>query len=343
MVALPATAKRRCLSMTRFLLIQTAFIGDVILATGLIGKLKEHFPDAAIDFMVRKGNEGVLQEHPELRKLWIWDKKGGKYRHLLQLVGQLRREKYDYVINLQRFATTGLVTVLSGGRQTVGFDKNPFSRFFNKRIPHRIGDSRHEVERNHDLILHLTDPAAARPKVYPSDKDYESVSAYKVQPYICIAPTSVWFTKQFPAEKWVELIGQIPPGYRIYLLGAPVDRGTCEDIWAAAGREGVINLAGQLSLLASAALMQDARMNYVNDSAPMHLASATNAPTCAVFCSTVPGFGFGPLADGANVVERQEPLYCRPCGLHGYRACPEGHFKCARDISVYQLLKGVDS
>ncbi len=329
--------------MTRFLLIQTAFIGDVILATGLIGKLKEHFPDAAIDFMVRKGNEGVLQGHPELRKLWIWDKKEGKYRHLLHLVGQVRREKYDYVINLQRFATTGLVTVLSGGRQTVGFDKNPFSRFFDKRISHRIGDGRHEVERNHDLIRHLTDPVAARPKVYPSGEEYESVSRYKDQPYICIAPVSVWFTKQFPAEKWVELIGQIPPGYRIYLLGAPADRGTCQEICAVAGREGVTNLAGQLSLLASAALMQDARMNYVNDSAPMHLASATNAPTCAVFCSTVPGFGFGPLADGARVVERQEPLYCRPCGLHGYRACPEGHFKCARDIPVSQLLNGIDS
>jgi heptosyltransferase-2 len=79
-------------------------------------------------------------------------------------------------------------------------------------------------------------------------------------------------------------------------------------------------------------------MNYVNDSAPMHLASALAAPTSAVFCSTVPGFGFGPLAGGAYVVEREAPLYCRPCGLHGYRACPQGHFKCANDIQVARLL-----
>ncbi|MGV3639746.1 MAG: glycosyltransferase family 9 protein, partial [Adhaeribacter sp.] len=86
------------------------------------------------------------------------------------------------------------------------------------------------------------------------------------------------------------------------------------------------------------ALMRDAVLNYVNDSGPMHLASALNAPTCAVYCSTVPRFGFGPLADFSRVVEKEEPLYCRPCGLHGYRQCPQGHFKCARDIRNEQLL-----
>ncbi len=324
--------------MTKFLLIQTAFIGDVILATGLIEKLAGQYPGAAIDFMVRKGNEGVLAGHPKLRKLWVWDKKRGKYQHLLGLVGQFRRERYDHVINLQRFATTGLVTVLSGGRETVGFDKNPFSRLFTRRIPHHIGDGRHEVDRNHDLIRHLTDATPAGPRVYPSAADYGRVEALKERPYLCIAPTSVWFTKQFPAEKWVELVRRLPNHYAIYLLGGPADADACEQIRHAAGREGVTSLAGQLSLLASAALMQHAVMNYVNDSAPMHLASALGAPTSAVFCSTVPGFGFGPLAPGAHLVEREEPLYCRPCGLHGYRACPQGHFKCAHDIGVAQLL-----
>lgn len=324
--------------MTKFLLIQTAFIGDVILATGLIEKLSGYYPGSAIDFMVRQGNESVLQGHPKLRKLWVWDKKQGKYKHLLRMVSQFRREQYDYVINLQRFATTGLVTVLSGGKQTVGYDKNPFSRLFTRRIAHRIGDGRHEVERNHDLIAHLTDEVPARPKLYPSAADYDRVKAMKEQPFLCIAPTSVWFTKQFPAEKWVKLIVELPHPYQIYLLGGPADYKACEHIRQSAGREGVTNLAGTLSLLASAALMRDAVMNYVNDSAPMHLASALNAPTCAVYCSTVPQFGFGPLADNARIVERETPLYCRPCGLHGYRACPEGHFKCAEDIDIKQLL-----
>ena len=80
-------------------------------------------------------------------------------------------------------------------------------------------------------------------------------------------------------------------------------------------------------------------MNYVNDSAPMHFASAMNAPVTAIYCSTIPGFGYGPLSDIRFIVEREEPLYCRPCGLHGYDNCPEGHFKCALDIRDTQLLE----
>jgi heptosyltransferase-2 len=75
--------------------------------------------------------------------------------------------------------------------------------------------------------------------------------------------------------------------------------------------------------------MKYAEMNYVNDSAPMHLASAVNAPVTAYFCSTIPEFGFGPLSENSTVVQTTEKLPCRPCGLHGKRKCPEGHFKCA--------------
>jgi ADP-heptose:LPS heptosyltransferase len=93
-----------------------------------------------------------------------------------------------------------------------------------------------------------------------------------------------------------------------------------------------------MNLLQSAALMKDAVMNYVNDSAPMHLASAMNAKTTAIYCSTVPEFGFGPLAEGARIAEVTEKLDCRPCGLHGFRECPLGHFKCGRDIEVNKLV-----
>jgi heptosyltransferase-2 len=84
--------------------------------------------------------------------------------------------------------------------------------------------------------------------------------------------------------------------------------------------------------------MRSAVLNYVNDSAPMHLCSAVDAPVCAVFCSTVPAFGFGPLSTFSRVVEHPGPLACRPCGLHGHARCPLGHFRCAREIETTQLL-----
>ena len=75
-------------------------------------------------------------------------------------------------------------------------------------------------------------------------------------------------------------------------------------------------------------------MNYVNDSAPLHIASAMNAPVTAYFCSTLPSFGFGPLSDNANVIQTKQTLECRPCGLHGKRKCPQQHFNCGHQIEV---------
>jgi heptosyltransferase-2 len=164
---------------------------------------------------------------------------------------------------------------------------------------------------------------------------------YKKKPFITISPASVWFTKQYPASKWVELINNLPSDHTIYLIGAGDDHDLCEQVRKGTGHPAVVNLAGQLSFLESAALMKDAVMNYVNDSAPMHFASAVNAPVTAVYCSTLPSFGFGPLSDRSTIVEIEEMLLCRPCGLHGRKVCPLGHFNCAHKIKVGQLVNAL--
>lgn len=325
--------------MKKILLIQTAFTGDVVLATPVLEKLHRFYPEAAIDFLVRKGNESLLKGHPFVKEVLVFDKKNNKLQNLFGLLRRIRKKKYDLVVNMHRFASSGMLTGLSGAKERIGFDKNPMSFLFTRKITHEIGTGKHEVRRNLELIEHLTDTLTEKPKLYPSDADRKHVSYYKnLGPYVCMAPTSVWFTKQWPAEKWVELIRLVPPSYHIYLLGGPGDAKVCEDIRKRAARENVGNLAGQLSFLQSAALMENAKMNYVNDSAPMHFASAMNAPVTAIYCSTVPDFGFGPLSDESRVVETDVPLSCRPCGLHGYQSCPEVHFKCALTIDAKKVM-----
>jgi heptosyltransferase-2 len=224
-----------------------------------------------------------------------------------------------------------------------GFDKNPFSFCYTKKVKHIISapyseNPIHEVQRNQLLIADITDSTAAMPMLYPADEDRKQVSRYQNAPYICIAPSSVWFTKQFPAGKWIELVNVLPAHYHIHIIGAPGDKELGENILQETLHLNVQNLCGKLSFLQSAALMEGAEMNYANDSAPLHFASAMNAPVTAVYCSTVPAFGFGPLRANARVVEIKERLYCRPCGLHGHKACPEGHFRCALEITNDQLL-----
>ncbi|MBS1626359.1 MAG: glycosyltransferase family 9 protein [Bacteroidetes bacterium] len=332
--------------MQKILIIQTAFIGDAVLATGLIEKIYSFYPTAQIDFLVRKGNEALFANHPVLHKVLSWNKKQNKYKHLLQLLKQIRNTKYDKVINVQRYAATGFITAFSNAKETIGFDKNPFSFLFTKKIKHVVSDgshSLHEIERNHTLIQSFTDNVAAKPKLYPSVEDEAAVSIYKNKLYVCVAPASVWFTKQFPKEKWIEFINQIPNWFTIYLLGAPNDNDLCKQIITSSTHSNIINLSGKLTYLQSAALMQTAVMNFVNDSAPMHFASSVNAPVTAVYCSTIPAFGFGPLSTKSFIIETTENLLCRPCGLHGYKSCPQGHFKCALSIKTEQLLATVNS
>ncbi len=320
-----------------FLIIQTAFIGDVILATALIEKLHAYYPYATIDFLVRKGNEGLLADHPHLREVIVFDKKR-KYRNLLLIIQKIRKTRYDVLINVQRYATTGLIAALSKAKQRIGFDKNPLSFFNTTTINHQSNDI-HEVERNQKLIEAFTDKQFAKPKLYPSDSDWNFVQNYQQGKYFCMAPTSVWFTKQWPVEQWIELIKKVQKQVDfIYLLGAPADHHVCESIRLVTGTNKVVNLAGKLSFLQSVALIKGAKMNYVNDSAPMHLASCVNAPVTAIYCSTVPSFGFGPLSDQSVIIETREKLSCRPCGSHGFKECPQGHFKCAYSISMEQFV-----
>ncbi len=324
--------------MNSFLIIQTAFIGDVILATSIIEKLHKFYPEAKIDFLLRKGNESLLNNHPYVSNLIIWNKKNKKYKNLFHVLDFVRKQKYDYVINLQRFASTGFVTAFSKAKNKIGFRNNPFSIFFTKRIKHVIKVGTHEVDRNNCLIKHITDEQSSRPKLHPSVLDFDNVSKYKNTEYICIAPTSVWFTKQFPDKKWVEFINKLQSNLTVYLLGAKSDFDACEIIKNKCGNINVINLAGEISLIESAALINDAKMTYVNDSAPLHIASAMNSPTAAVFCSTVPEFGFGPLSDNSTIIQTHKNLSCRPCGLHGRKKCKKGNFDCANSIDINEML-----
>lgn len=328
--------------MQKILIIQTAFIGDVVLATALVEKLAIYYPAAEIDFLVRKGNESLLQNNPHLHEVLVWNKKQKKIKNLFAMLGTIRKRRYDKVINLQRFFATGLLTAFSASRESIGFDKNPLSFLFKTKIIHHIAkglEVRHEIERNNDLIKSFTDSDFTRPKLYPSGKDFEFVKSYSNYSYVTMTPGSVWFTKKYPFEKWIEVIEKFPKNYTIYLLGGKENTEECNQIKAASGNNRVEVLAGKLSFLQSTALMKNALMNYVNDSAPLHFASAINAPVTAVFCSTVPSFGFTPLSDVSFIIETTEPLNCRPCGLHGYKACPQKHFKCALTIEPLRLIE----
>ncbi len=341
-------------SSKNILIIQTAFIGDTILASQFAAAVKARFPDSKIHFFLRKGNESVIQGLPTIEKVWVWDKAGGKTRNLMRLISELRQIKFDYVFNLHRHFNSGLVTSLMKSKVKAGFRQNPMSGFYTHKVDHLIPhkssvnekNTWHEVQRNLQL-LQLVDPGYKisenmkdyRPELALLPKHFEKTAKYKTEEYFVVAPASVWFTKAWSESKYRELTQELVKKGKVLFIGAAGDKELCDRIRS--GFPNTENLCGELNLLDSAALMKDAHRVFVNDSAPLHLASCVNARTTAIFCSTVPAYGYIPLALDSVVVDVGDSLSCRPCGLHGYKACPLGHFKCSLDIDVTRVLQTI--
>lgn len=329
----------------KILIVQTAFLGDVVLVTSLLESVKMQFPDAEISILVREGAEGILQNNPHVHEIFVWKKKKKKFLNLFNIINAIRAKNFCLLINVQRFFSSGLLTAFSSAKCTVGFKSNPWSFCFTHSVNHSVpqiqnNEFLHEVQRNFLLLQsvapHLTLPPASaiKPVLYFNDVQPK----FKGSNYVVIAPSSVWYTKQWSIHKWVELLQKIPAELSVFLVGSSFDFEYCQKIIDLAKRKLVSNTCGKFSLNQTALLMKGAKRVFSNDSSPQHLASAVNAPQTVIFCSTVPEFGFGPLSDDSEVVQVAN-LSCRPCGIHGHKTCPKSHFQCSENIAVSEVLK----
>ena len=324
-------------SPNKVLIIQTAFLGDAILISSLLEKIRLESPQTTIHLLVRKGNETVFQAYPHvnLAKVWTYDKKD-KWASWQSLQKDLRAESFDQVFVAQRFFGMGLLSLSIGAIKVIGFDKNPLSWFFTERVPHEWGTGKHETERNTGLLSSWLGSKVYKPFLSPVAK--ELPGGLKAKSYICISPGSVWETKRTPVRVWIDFIRLLPKNQMLVLMGAPNEVHLAEEIEKACPENTIINEAGKHNLVDAIRIYQHSLMSYVNDSGPLHFCSAVDTPTVAVFCSTMPAFGFGPLASWNRIVEVGD-LDCRPCGDHGKKSCPLGHYACGNQITGNQLLQ----
>jgi heptosyltransferase-2 len=319
--------------VSKVLIIQTAFLGDAVLVTSLLEKIRVESPETAIHLLVRKGNESIFQAYTYscLERVWTYDK-SNKRSSWFDLRTSLKQESFDKVFVVQRFFGMGLLSLMIGAKEVMGFAKNPLSWFFTKAYPHPFGNGIHEVERNTCLLSDWLGNKVFKPFLNPA----------KITPpafnYICISPGSVWETKRLPIQKWIDFIHLLPRDQAVVLMGSPSEKYLSDQIEQACQGRPIYNETGKHSLLASTSIFAQSKGNFVNDSGPMHLSSAVNVATVAVFCSTIPDFGFGPLADHSEIIEVSEKLDCRPCGDHGKKNCPLGHFNCGNHISIQKML-----
>lgn len=323
--------------MSGSLVIQTSFLGDVILTTPLIRELAKR---GSVDVLVTPQGAAVLANNPDIRTVIRYDKRGtyGSALNLWQTIRELRsRRPYDAAYLAQGSFRSGLLAVMTGAKQRIGFASSTGRALYTTQIPYR--PDRHHAERLWSLAMsECADPPTSdqiRPRLYPSDEERLTVdrmlrrAGSLDEPFVALAPGSAWGTKRWPY--YVELARKTSQYARIAIIGAKSDAAIAAEIAAAVPDGCVINAVGELSLLGSAELIGRAQAIVTNDSAPQHLASAMGTPTLTIYGPTVPEFGFGPLAE-RHAVAGLVGLSCRPCHRHGPQRCPLGHWRCMREL-----------
>ena len=320
------------------LVIQTSFLGDMVLTTPLIAELARHGP---VDVVAIPASAPLLANNPDVRQVLVYDKRGddagiGGFWRLARTL--YKRAPVAYLAQgSMRSAALAMTACIS---RRVGFDTSAGRALYTDRVPNR--DGMHHAERLWRLAGANVSPSrdALRPRLYPGAAERSAVDdllrdarasvADAGRPLVALAPGSVWATKRWPF--YAALAQALTPVARLVIIGSKDDAELARAIVDAVGADHAIDATGRLSLLASAELIGRSAAIVTNDSAPLHLASAMGTPTVAIFGPTIPEFGFGPLAPRASVVQH-DGLACKPCDRHGPQRCPLGHWRCMRELS----------
>jgi len=326
----------------RIIIVQTAFIGDVIIITPLIRAIKELYPKSILDVMVIPQTAGVLENNPNINEIILFDKRKNKVVSFIKTLLQLKKNKYDIAITPHSSVTTGLLLKYAKIKMRIGFDRWSAAKYLTDKVPHP--DGIHKTLKNLSLLSLLSDKTFSnQTELFPSEAMLAKADGLllelktKTNRLIAIAPGSVWFTKKWPTGYYKLLAEQlVKNNFGVVLIGSKDENRICEEVLPS---KNGINLAGELSLLESAAVISKCDLMICNDSGALHIANAMQTDLFAFFGPTVQSIGYFPFRKKDFIFERD--MKCRPCGSHGGKQCHLGHHECMKMITPEVVLKKV--
>ena len=331
----------------KILILRFSSIGDIVLTTPVIRALKQQVPGARVHFCTKPGFKAIVAHNPYLDKIhYLPDK-------LEDLIAELRAEKFDYIVDLHNNLRTRLIR----------FRLNVPAQCFDKLNIRKWLLVNLKINRLPEL--HIVDrylAAAAKLGVQNDGKglDYfipaadeinlASLPASHQQGYVAFAIGAQHATKRLPLERMIQLCEKI--NRPIILLGGKEDASTGDQIQnyfqsqhqitENEQRTTIYNACGLYNLNQSASLVRQAEVVFSHDTGLMHIAAAFQKKIFSIWGNTVPEFGMYPYRTDFTVLENRN-IKCRPCSKIGYKACPQGHFKCMRDIKFEFIMPSAQS
>lgn len=323
------------MNFQKILIIQTAFVGDVILITPLIRATRELFPNAHLDVLVVPQSKGVLVNNPHIQNILTFDKRVNKVMAFIKTVRNIQKNKYDLAIAPHSSVTTAYLMLWGGIKHRLGFDRWHAARYLTLKVPHL--DNVHKIQKNLQLLSVFSDQTfSLKTELFPDEKMREwakttiEACCFKNRPILAIAPGSVWFTKRWPEGHYTKLTAMLYQArINLVFIGSKDEQTLCERIISNAGAI-AINLAGKSNVLESAAIIAHCNLMICNDSGALHIANAMETDVFAFFGPTVKSIGYFPYREPDFIFERE--LDCRPCSSHGGKKCHLGHHLCMKEI-----------
>jgi heptosyltransferase-2 len=319
----------------KILLVQTAFLGDVILSAPVIDAIHRKFPDSELTLLTTHAGAEIFKHDPRIKEIIKFDKRG-RYSGIFGLIkfsALLRTYQFNQVFSLHKSFRTALLLCLSCIPQRIGIKGSSLSFLYTSLVD--VSDKPHQVERNLKLLsVEKTDF-----KIYPSN-DFESGEYLEdFSDYVLIAPGSIWATKRWNWQGFHKVSQYLQSlGYKVLLVGSEAEAELAEKVRADSN---AINLAGKISLSDTVKLASAAKLMVVNDSMMLHLSSAFGIPVVAIFCATSPTFGFGPWNNERAIVVEEQGLECKPCARHGSKSCPTGTEACMH-VSSEKVIAAIN-
>lgn len=313
------------------LIIRFSSLGDIILTEPIIRQLRISYPGCKIDYLTKKIFEPIITTFFEVDSVFT------DYESLAGLF-ELRRKKYELVIDLQKKFNSWWAKGIIAGKKNVSYDKK--RRLRKKIVAHRTSltinstvDLYNTVFDKLELPYTFLNPKLKTTKsgnLLPSANPKDNLK-------LVIFPGATHKTKRIPAEKIISFINNYPhDDTDFYLLGSFQEEAITSRIKKETNKL-CYDLAGKFSLVELINAIDLAHIVITNDSGPMHIAAALGKPQLAFFGSTHPSLGFRPLNDKAIVLSLD--INCSPCTLHGDKACPLKHFNCLNQITVESIFE----
>ncbi len=327
----------------RALFIRFGGLGDLLLATPTVRAVARAFPGIEADFVVGGGMESALADHPLLRRILRFDKNGDDARteNFLPFLRDLRRQRYDLVINLQPNLRSYLMAMAAAGPwgRSLTFRKKMNVRRDTGRVAHAVDDFTKELralgigpvtDRSLDFVV--------PPEAYVGMKrTLARAGVGPSQALLVVNPVASRGHNRWPPDRFAQVAAHFAarPGLTVVVSGAPDDGDVAAQVARADTR--IVDLAGQLSLKEFGALLAGADALLTCDTGPMHIGAALRTPLVVLSGAADPD-RTGPLTDNSAVlIDRTLP--CVPCRD---RECRRGDTMCMQNLSVAAVIAATE-